>query len=94
MESRISFKKGKQKEFLDLVIKRLNCISLKDILQFIPQLSYSSLKNYHTERRLLPKTLFNDLIYLSKININDLDIKYLNNNWGQVKGGRKSKRKK
>ena len=93
MEQRIKFTKGKQREFLDKCIKNLNCISLKGLLQFGLNTNYTNLKNYYIERRLLPKLLFGDLLYLSKINSVSLKIKYIDGNWGQVKGG-KIKRKK
>jgi hypothetical protein len=89
---RIKFKKGKQREFLNLAIKKLNCVSLRGILQFGLDASYDCLKNYYTERRLMNKDFFDDLCHLSKININDLKINYLEDNWGQVKGGKKGKR--
>jgi len=87
-EERILFKKGKQREFLDLVIAGLNCISLRGILQFVPDVTYSGLKNYYIERRLISRELFEDLIYLGKIDKNKLEFEYLNGNWGQVKGGK------
>ena len=89
---RIKFKKGKQREFLNLAIKRLNCLSLRGILQFGLDASYDCLKNYYTERRLMDKGFFEDLCHLSKINANDLKIDYFEDNWGQVKGGKKGKR--
>lgn len=89
---RIKFKKGKQREFLNQVIKRLNCLSLRGILQFGLDVSYDRLKNYYTERRLMDKGFFDDLCHLSKININELKIEYLEDNWGQVKGRKISKR--
>ena len=79
------FKKGKQREFLDLTIKKLNCVSLRGLLQFGFKISYSSLKNYYIGRRLLPKSLFDSLCYLARIN---KKAKIINGNWGQVKGGR------
>jgi len=85
---RIKFQKGKQREFLNLVVNRLNCVSLRGILQFGFDISYNSLKNYHTERRLLPKEFFDDLCYVSKLNQKDLNVKYLEDNWGKVKGGK------
>ena len=90
---RVKFKKNKQKEFLNQVIHKLNCISLRGILQFGFKMHYSSLKNYYSERRLLPKDFFDDLCHLTKINPNELNTKYLKQNWGQVKGGKSSKRK-
>ena len=65
---RVKFYKGKQREFLDLVVKRLNCVSLRGILQFGLDVSYDCLKNYYTERRLMDKELFDDLCHISKIN--------------------------
>jgi len=85
---RIKFKKGKQREFLNLAIKKLNCVSLRGILQFGLDASYDCLKNYYIERRLMNKDFFEDLCHLSKINVNDLKIDYLEDNWGQVKGGK------
>jgi len=92
MEDRVLFKKNEQRKFLNLVIEKLNCISLRGILQFGFDIPYSSLKNYYVERRLLPKGFFLDLCYLSKINPDSLSVEYVNGNWGQVKGG-KVKRK-
>lgn len=89
MEYRVLFRKNEQRKFLNLVIKKLNCISLRGILQFGFKISYSSLKNYYVERRLIPKSFFLDLCYLAKINPELLNIKYIKGNWGQVKGGRK-----
>jgi hypothetical protein len=87
---RVLFGKRKQREFLKLAIKKLNCVSLRSLLQFGLNTNYSCLKNYYLERRLLPKELFEDLCYLTKLN--PKNIKYLNENWGRVKGG-KTKRK-
>jgi hypothetical protein len=85
---RVKFRKGKQKDFLDLVIEKLNCVSLRGILQFGLDASYNCLKNYYTERRLMGRDFFEDLCHLSKINADELNVKYLENNWGQVKGGK------
>jgi len=89
---RVLFKKGEQRNFLNLVITKLNCISLRGVLQFGFNISYDRLKNYYTERRSLPRSLFNDLCYLCKINPDKLNVKYLDDNWGKIKGGNKSKR--
>ena len=90
---RIKFKKSKQKAFLNSVIKKLNSPSLRAILQFGFNIPYATLKNYYTERRTIPENIFLDLCHISKINPDSLNIKYLNSNFGQVKGGKKSKRK-
>lgn len=91
MEDRVLFKKHEQRKFLNLVIKKLDCISLRGILQFGFDIPYSSLKNYYIERRLLPKSFFLDLCYLAKIDSESLDVEYVKGNWGQIKGGRKKK---
>ena len=88
MEQRILFKKGKQREFLELVARRLNCVSIRGILQFGFNIPYSTLKNYYIERRLMPLGFFNDLCHIAKINIKELKIKYVDGNWGQVRGGK------
>ena len=88
MEEGILFKQWKQREFLDLVKLKLNCSSLRSLLQFGIKSHYSTLKDYYSERLLLPRTLFEDLCYLAKINKNQLSFSYLEENWGQIKGGR------
>jgi len=65
------------------------CPSLKDLLQYGFDVPYSTLKNYYSEQSLLPKSFFEDLCYVAKINSSDLNIKYLSGNWGYVKGGKK-----
>lgn len=77
---RVKFKLGEQRKFLDLVVNRLNCVSIRGILQFGFNVSYNSLKNYYTERRLLPKEFFDDLCHISKLNQKDLNVKYLEDN--------------
>lgn len=90
---RVLFKKGEQRKFLDLAVNRLNCVSLRGLLQFGFNVSYSSLKNYYSERRLMKSDFFENLCYLSKISRNSLKVRYLSDNWGKIKGGKKSKRK-
>ncbi len=94
MEDRILFGLGKQREFLNLVVEKLSCGSLRGILQFGFDMGYDSLKSYYTERRLLSKSFFDNLCYIAKININDLDYQVVNGKWGVIRGGMKSKRGK
>lgn len=91
---KILFKKNKQKQYFKLVIKNLNSTSLRGLLQFGINTNYSALKNYNSQRRLIPRDLFEDLNHLAKINPKKLNIIYLKENWGKVKGGKISKRKK
>ena len=90
-EERVKFQKGKQRKFFELVVTQLSCVSIRGILQFGIDIPYSTLKNYYTERRLLPRSLFENLCHIAKIDANNLKVDFLNGNFGQVKGGRKKK---
>ena len=92
--NRIEFAKGKQKAFLNQCINNLNLTSLRGLLQLGISTNYNNLKNYYSERRNIPEDLFQDLIYLAKIDIKTLDIQTKPENWGQIKGGKISKRNK
>jgi hypothetical protein len=92
--NRIYFHKNNQRLFLDLVMKNLDCPALINLPQYGLKVSYSSLKNYYSFRRLLPEKLFLDLCFLAKINKNELTFEIKKENWGQVIGGKKSKRTK
>jgi hypothetical protein len=87
-EQRVLFRKGKQREFLNIVIKKINCVSIRGILQFGVDINYNSLKNYYSERRLIPRSFFENLCYLAKINSSNFKVKFIDGNWGQVKGGK------
>lgn len=90
-EQRVLFRKGQERKFLDLVVSKLNCISIRGILQFGFEVNYSSLKNYYTERRLLPRGFFESLCHLAKVDSSKLKVRFISGNWGQVKGGRRKK---
>jgi len=92
--TRVKFKQGEQRKFLKLVVDRLGSVSLRGILQFGFNIKYSSLKNYYVERRLLDKEFFDDLCHIAKIDVDTLEVKYVEDNLGQVRGGKKSKRGK
>ena len=91
-ESRVMFHRGEQRKFLDLVVDKLNCISIRGILQFGFDIPYSTLKNYYVERRLLPLSFFQSLCHLAKIDGTKLNVKSIEGNWGQVKGGKTGRR--
>jgi len=91
-EQRVLFHRGKQRKFLNLVVERLNCISLRGILQFGFDIKYFSLKSYYTERRLLPRFFFENLCHIAKIDKRKLNFKFVNGNRGQVKGGKKRRK--
>ena len=70
------------------VLEKLNCPSLRAFLQFGLGVPYSTLKNYFSEKRLIPKKVFEDMCKLANLNTDDFNVKYLDKNWGQVKGGK------
>jgi hypothetical protein len=90
---RIKFKDISQKEFLDLVKQKLNSPSIRGLLQFGISTNYSSLKNYYSDRRLLPENLFDEMCHLANLKKEDFSFEILIDNWGQARGGEKSKRK-
>jgi hypothetical protein len=88
---RVKFRKNEQRKFLKDVLIKLNCPSLKELNYRGFDLPYSTLKNYYSEARLMPESLFNDLCYVIKIDPLSLRIEYLDSNWGQIKGGKSKK---
>ena len=88
---RVKFKKGEQRKFIQKVLEITNCPSLRSLLERV-RVEYSTLKNYYSEERLLPKDFFLDLCYLSNISPDSVNVSFFEKNWGQIKGGsRKSK---
>jgi hypothetical protein len=90
---RIKFRKGEQRKFIDSVLAKIGSPSLRKLSERGIDVSYSTLKNYYSEKRLLPEDLFKQFCYLAEIDEKDLDVKILEKNWGQVVGGKKGKRK-
>jgi len=88
---RIRFNRGEQRKFLNLVVEKLNAPSFRGILQFGFNVSYSALKNYCNESRLLSEDFFDDLCEVARIDKSDLSFEYVGGNWGQVKGGKVGK---
>lgn len=84
---RIKFQKGEQRKFIKEVLEKINCPSLRELGNRLG-VNYSTLKNYLNEERCLPENLFNDLCSTSKINKEKLHFEVLQENWGQVKGGK------
>ncbi len=89
---RIKFEKGKQREFFKKVLESLNCPNLRSFKQFGFEIPYSTLKNYYSEKRNISEKLFEELILISKINKKEIKYFTLNDNFGQIIGGKKSKR--
>jgi hypothetical protein len=88
---RIKFMSGKQREFFDLILEKSNCPSLRELSNRV-NINYSTVKNYYIERRLLGKELFNNLCILAGLNKNNINYKSVEDNFGQIKGGKKSRR--
>ena len=89
---RIKFPPGKQREFIDGVLIQLGCPSLRRLREHGFAVSYSCLKNYYSECRTLPEDLFNDFCIILKVDPKSLKVKSLDENWGKILGGKKSKR--
>jgi len=85
---RIRFEKGEQRKFLKRVLLETDCPSLRALNQFGLDVPYSTLKNYFIEARLLPEDFFKDLCQLANISPTEINVEYLEANFGQIKGGR------
>jgi hypothetical protein len=88
---RVKFEKGKQRQFIKEVLISINSPSLKDLSVRL-NIPYSPIKKYFNELRLLPLSLFNDLCFISHVNKDSLKVIFFEDNWGQVKGGKKGKK--
>lgn len=85
---RVKFNVGEQRKFLERVISESGAPSLRALNQFGFDVSYSTLKNYFNEERTLPEDFFIDLCKLIKVDSDIFHVEFLEENWGQVKGGR------
>ena len=94
MVDRIRFKGITVRKFLDLVIEKTNSPSLRGLIQFGLDAKYSALKNYYQGSRLIPQDLFEELLELSRLDKKDFEFEILGENWGKIKGGKKSRRGK
>jgi hypothetical protein len=91
MVRRIKFDKGQQRKFILGVLSKINCPSLRELINRGIEVNYSTLKNYFNEDRLMPENIFNQLIEISGLNKKEFNFEILEENWGQVKGGEKSR---
>lgn len=89
---RVKFSKGEQRKFIDLVLENTGCPSLRELINRGINVKYSSLKNYYIERRLLSGELFEELIGLAKLNRSDFDFGLFEDNFGQILGGKNSRK--
>jgi hypothetical protein len=86
---RVKFLKGEQRKFLKRAMKFLNCLTLIELSNRMG-INYSTLKNYFSEKRLLGLEFFEDICFISKIDKKSLNFELLNENFGQIFGGKKS----
>ena len=89
---RVKFQKGEQRKFIQEVLNRINCPSLRELINRGIDINYSTLKNYFNEDRLMPEEFFNELIEISGLNKNNFTFEFINEHWGQIKGGKISRR--
>ncbi len=85
-------RKGEQRKFIEDVLKRTNCPSLRAFEQFGFGINYSTMKNYFSEVYLLPKDLFDKMCYIARVDGGDLKVEFVEDNWGRVSGGKKSRK--
>ena len=88
LSMRVKFAKGDQREFIKKVMVEIGAPSLRELSKRI-DVAYSTMKNYHSEKRLLSRELFESLVSLSGI---VFSANFVSETWGQVKGGKKGKR--
>lgn len=91
--SRIKFRKGEQRKFLQKVLDNIRAPFLVELINRGVGVNYSTLKNYFSESRLLPEDLFLELCELANISKDDLNFEMIEENWGRIKGGRIGRRK-
>ena len=92
--TRIKFRKGMQRKFIDLVILKTLAPSLRRLLQYGLKVDYSTLKSYYNENRTLPEDLFEDMLILARLDEKSFSVVHLREYWGQSKGGKKSRKGK
>ena len=89
---RVKFKEGEQREFLEKVITESGAPSLRSLNQFGFDVPYSTLKNYFNESRHIPEGFFLDLCELIGANPSSFEVTFLEESYGQRKGGLVSKK--
>ena len=84
-ERRIRLERGIQREIILEASKKEGNMKKMASKMKIP---YSTMKNYSAEYRLLPESLFNNLLRLSNKSTEKIEISYLDPKWGQRLGGK------
>ena len=87
---RVRLQKGKQRELIELVKRKLN-LSWKELGKKVG-IAYSYLRgDLRYERVLLPKEVYHRLCRIAGVNFNRFVLQELDENWGQRKGGKRSR---
>lgn len=86
--TRVKFRKGQQRKFINEVIGNVGAVSLRGLIQFGFKINYQTLKSYYIENRTLPEDFFDDLCTLAKIDKKSVKAKFLKDSWGQRLGGK------
>lgn len=89
---RVKFNKGKQREFIREVLTRSGCPSLRELRNRGVDVNYSTMKNYFSEKRLLSLELFEVLLRIGDLKKENFDFEIIEDSWGQVIGGKKSRK--
>ena len=89
---RIKFRKSFQRKFIDEVLIKTNCPSLRELIRRGFDINYQTLKSYYFENRTLSEELFNNLLEFAKIDKKKIKFEIVDENFGQIKGGKKSRR--
>jgi len=92
--ARIKFRNRQQRKFLQLILQRINSPSLRELRNRGIEIPYSTLKNYFSEDSLMPENLFFELCQLANISPSLFSVKKLSESWGQIIGGKKSRKLK
>lgn len=93
MSKRITLEKDKQKELIELVKAKLN-LSWNKLAKKLKVGESYLVNDLRKERRTLSENIYKRLCELGNINFDKNIIRYLNSNWGQIKGGKSVKIRK
>jgi hypothetical protein len=93
MKKRILLQRGKQKELIERTKYRLQ-ISWNKLAKILGIGENYLLNELRNEQRTLSEEIYKKLCYLSKLNYDEFIVERLNENWGQIKGGKSVKNRK
>ncbi len=85
---RVVFEENKQREFLQRILheQQLTRLDLACILGISP----NTLENWLYELNTLPKNIFEELLNRFSPNLDGINLKVIEDSWGQSKGGKSS----